>query len=86
MGASVQVTLAPEGATTDRLLLPGTDMGGGDDEDLTGRWMLTGGKVTISPIGPSILPFALFTPAPDQLSGERILSGDTLRLVLIRDH
>ena len=85
-GASMQVTLTPEGATTGRLLIPGTDMGGGDDEDLTGTWMLTGGKVTISPTGPSVLRFAEFTAAPDRLSGERVLSGDTLRLVLSRDH
>jgi hypothetical protein len=85
-GASVQVTLTSDGATTGRLLLPGGDTGGDHDEDLTGTWMLTGAKVTISPVGPSVLRFAQFTAGPHQLTGERILSDQTLRLVLIRDH
>ncbi len=85
-GASVQVTLTSDGATTGRLLLPGADIGGDHDEDLAGTWMLTGDKVTFSPRGPSVLRFAEFTAAPSQLTGERILSGETLRLVLIRDH
>ena len=55
-------------------------------EDLTGTWTLTGATVILSPRGPSVLRFAQFTPAPDQLSGERVLSGETLRLVLIRNH
>src|SRR3954467_9176573 len=80
-GASVQVTLTPEGATAGRLLLPGTAIVGDHEEDLSGTWMLTEGKVTISPRGPSVLRFAEFTVAPDRLSGERNLSGDTLRLV-----
>ena len=85
-GGSVQVTLTPEGATTGRLVVPGTDTVSDHDEDLTGTWMLTEGKVTISPRGPSVLRFAEFTVAPDRLSGTRILSGETLRLVLIRHH
>jgi hypothetical protein len=85
-GASVQVTLASNGATTGRLLLPGADPDGDHDEDLTGTWTLTGDKVTISPRGPSVLRFAQFTAAPDQLSGERLLSGQILRMVLTRDH
>jgi hypothetical protein len=40
--------------------------------------------VTISPTGPSVLRFTEFTVAPDQLSGERDLSGETIRLVLRR--
>ncbi len=85
-GASVQVTLTSDGATTGRLLLPGDDTGGDHEEDLTGTWTLTGATVILSPRGPSVLRFAQFTPAPDQLSGERVLSGETLRLVLIRNH
>lgn len=84
-GASVQVTLATDGATTGRLLLPGSDTVGDHDEDLTGTWALSGDTVTISPRGPSVLRFATFIAAPDRLTGERVLSGDTLRLVLIRD-
>ncbi|MFL5402565.1 MAG: hypothetical protein ACJ8BF_07075, partial [Gemmatimonadales bacterium] len=41
-GASVQVTLTSDGATTGRLLLPGGDTEGDHDEDLTGTWTLTG--------------------------------------------
>ena len=85
-GASVQVTLTSDGATTGRLLLPGADLSGDHDEDLAGTWTLTGNKVTISPRGPSVLRFAEFTAAADQLTGERILSGETLRLVLIKVH
>lgn len=82
----MQVTLTSDGATTGRLLLPGAAMGGDYDEDLTGTWTLTGTKVTFSPRGPSVIRFAQFIAAPDQLTGERILSGQTLHLVLIRDH
>jgi hypothetical protein len=85
-GASVQVTMTSNGATTGRLLLPGADTSGDHDEDLTGTWMLAGDKVTFSPRGPSVLRFAQFTVAPDRLIGERMLSGQTLRWVLIRDH
>jgi hypothetical protein len=85
-GASVQVTLTSDGTTTGRLLLPGSDTDSDHDEDLAGTWTLTGDKVTFSPRGPSVLRFAQFTAAPDQLTGERILSDQTLRLVLIRNH
>lgn len=85
-GASVQITLASDGATAGRLLLPGPDTVGDHDEDLTGTWTLRDDTVTISPRGPSVLRFAQFTAAPDQLTGERLLSGQTLRFVLIRDH
>jgi hypothetical protein len=85
-GASVQITLASDGATTGRLLLPGGDPNGDHDEDLAGTWTLSGDKVTISPRGPSVLRFTEFTVAPDQLTGERVLSGETLHLVLTRDH
>jgi hypothetical protein len=86
LGSSVQVTLTADGTTTGRLLLPGDDTNPDHDEDLTGTWTLTGSKVMFSPRGPSVLRFAQFTAAPDQLTGQRILSGQTLRLVLIRDH
>jgi hypothetical protein len=85
-GASVQITLGSDGATTGRLLLPGGDPDGDHDEDLAGTWTLMGNMVTISPRGPSVLRFAQFTVAPDQLRGERLLGGETLRLVLTRDH
>jgi hypothetical protein len=84
-GASVQVTLASDGSTTGRLLLPGGDTAGDHDEDLAGSWTLSGDTVTISPRGPSVLRFTQFTAAADRLTGERVLSGDTLRLVLTRD-
>jgi len=85
-GASVQITLGSDGATTGRLLLPDGDTGGDHDEDLAGTWELSGDTVTISPRGPSLLRFAQFTATLDQLTGERLLSGETLRLVLTRDH
>jgi len=85
-GASVAVTLDPAGTTTGQLLLPGDDTVGDHNEDLAGTWTLTGGKVTISPTGPSVLRFTEFTAASDRLTGERDLSGETLRLVLTRDH
>jgi hypothetical protein len=85
-GASVQITLASDGATTGRLLLPAEDPDVDHEEDLAGTWMLTGDQVTISPNGPSVFRFAQFTAAPDQLTGERLLSGETLHLVLTRDH
>jgi hypothetical protein len=86
MGASVQVTLTPDGTTTGRLLLPGDDTVGDHDEDLAGTWILSGSKVTISPVGPSVLRFTEFTAASNQLSGDRDFSGEVLHLVLSREH
>jgi hypothetical protein len=63
-----------------------TTQNGDHDQDLAGTWTLSGDKVTISPRGPSVLRFTEFTVAPDQLTGERVLSGETLHLVLTRDH
>jgi hypothetical protein len=85
-GASVQVTLTSDGASAGRLLLPGAGLDGDHDEDLAGSWTLTGDKVTISPRGASVFRFAQFSVAPDQLTGERILSGETVRVVLNKDH
>ena len=84
-GASLRITLASDGATAGRLLLPSGDANGDHDEDLAGTWALRGDTVTISPRGPSLLRFTQFTAARDQLTGERLLSGETLRLVLTRD-
>ena len=85
-GASVQITLTSDGATTGRLLLPSGDPEGDHDEELAGTWQLRGDTVTISPRGPSLLRFTPFIAAPERLAGERLLSGETLRLVLTRDH
>jgi hypothetical protein len=85
-GASIQITLASDGATSGRLLLPAPDAVGDHDEDLTGTWTLRDDTVTISPRGPSVLRLAPFIPGPDQLTGERLLSGQTIRFVLTRDH
>jgi hypothetical protein len=84
-GALVHISLTSDGATTGRLLLPGTDTEGDHDEDLAGTWALSGDTVTISPRGPSVLRFTQFTAAHDELTGERLLSGETLRLVLTRN-
>jgi hypothetical protein len=86
LGASVHVTLAANGTTTGRLLVPGGDGAGGDlDQDLAGTWTLSGDTVTFNPTGASVIQGAQFTAARDQLTGEGTFGDQTLRLVLTKD-
>ena len=48
LGATVSVTLAPDGTTSGHLHVPGDDQGTDVDENLAGTWTLSGSTVTFS--------------------------------------
>ena len=83
LGAAVDVTLAPNGTTSGRLLVPGGNGAGGDlDQDLAGTWTLAGDTVTFNPSGPSVIQNARFAVGRGQLTGDGSFAGQTLHLVL----
>jgi hypothetical protein len=83
LGASVEVTLAPNGTSTGRLFVPGAAEGGGDlDQDLTGTWTLSGSTVTFNQTADTFIRDAQFTAGRNQLTGEGTFGGQTVRIVL----
>jgi len=83
LGATVTVTLLPDGTTTGRLVVPGgAEDGGTLDEDLEGTWALTGSTVTFNQAADTFIRDAEFTAGRDTLTGEGVFSGVTIRLVL----
>jgi ABC-type Fe3+-hydroxamate transport system substrate-binding protein len=83
LGATVVVSLEPGGTTTGRLFVPGGAEDGGDlDEDLAGTWSLTGNTVTFNQSSDTFIRDADFTAGPDNLIGEGVFGGATVRLVL----
>jgi len=85
LGATVEVTLAPNGTTTGRLFVPGAGDNGGDlDADLTGTWTLAGNTVTFSQTGDTFIRDVPFTASQNRLTGEGTFEGQTVRLVLTK--
>jgi hypothetical protein len=85
LGATVTVTLSPDGTTSGHLFVPGAGENGGDlDEDLTGSWWLTGDTVTFTQAGNTLIPAVEFTAGEGTLTGEGSFEEDTVRLVLTR--
>jgi len=83
LGATVSVTLLPDGTTMGRLFVPGGAESGGDlDADLAGTWSLAGSTVTFSQTADTFLRDVAFTAGPGRLTGEGTFSGETVRLVL----
>jgi hypothetical protein len=83
LGATVVVSLEPGGTTTGRLFVPGGAEDGGDlDEDLAGTWSLSGTTVTFNQGSDTFIRDADFTAGPDNLIGEGVFGGATVRLVL----
>ncbi len=79
------VTLAADGTTTGRLLVPGSGEVGEDlDENLTGTWTLDGSTVTFSQTADTFIRDAPFTAGRDRLTGEGTFDGQTIRLILIK--
>jgi ABC-type Fe3+-hydroxamate transport system substrate-binding protein len=83
LGATVAVTLKPDGTTTGQLFVPGGAQGGGDlTADLAGTWTLTGTTVTFSQTSDTFIQNVDFTAGPGNLIGEGSFSGAAVRLVL----
>lgn len=83
LGATVTVTLSPDGTTSGRLFVPGAGEGGSDvDESLTGTWSLSGSTVTFSQSADTFIPDVEFTAGENVLTGEGTFEEDTVRLRL----
>jgi hypothetical protein len=83
LGSTVAITLAPDGTTSGRLFVPGGADDGSDlDVDLSGTWTLSGTTVTFNQAGDSFIRDVEFTAKLNQLNGEGVFSGATVRVVL----
>jgi len=84
-GATVDVTLAPDGTTSGRLFLPGGDEDGNDlDEDLGGTWTLAGRTVTFDQGADSFIRDVDFIAGDQTLTGEGTFDGAAVALQLVR--
>ena len=84
-GASVAVTLAPDGTTTGRLFLPGGGENGGDlDADLTGTWSLSRGAVTFDQPSDTFIRNVRFDADRNRLIGEDWSGHQVISLVLTK--
>ena len=83
LGSTVAIALALDGTTSGRLFVPGGADDGSDlDVDLNGTWTLSGSTVTFNQAGDTFIRDVEFTAKPNQLNGEGVFSGATIRLVL----
>jgi hypothetical protein len=80
-GASVTATLAADGTTSGRLVVPDAEI----DEDLAGTWALSGTTVTFSQSGSTLLTGVEFAVGPNTLTGEGTYQGSVLLVVLTKD-
>jgi hypothetical protein len=86
LGATVDVTLTSDGATSGHLTVPGAgDNGGTLEEDLAGSWSLSGNTVTFSQTTGTLIQGATFTAEENRLTGSGSFNGVTLLLVLTRN-
>lgn len=85
LGASVIVTLAPDGTTSGRLFVPGAGENDQDlDRELIGTWTLNGNAVTFAQTTDPWIPEIEFTAGRDTLVGEGTFEEDRVRLELRR--
>ncbi|HZD06265.1 MAG TPA: hypothetical protein VE173_15245 [Longimicrobiales bacterium] len=84
-GASIVLDLKADGTTGGRLYVPGADEDGGDmDEDLTGTWSLTNGRVALDHEADTFLRDMDYTLEGNRLKGEETFGGTTVRVELVR--
>lgn len=83
-GATLTLTLAPNGTTSGRLFVPGANDGGDIDEDLTGTWILSGRSVTFNQGANTFIRDAVFSVGANTLTTEGTFGDTSLRLVLTK--
>ena len=84
-GASITLTLNPDGSTTGQLFVPDGDEDGSDlTADLAGTWTLTGSQVSLEHSADTFVRDMVFTAAGGRLSGEATFGDAALRVVLER--
>lgn len=85
-GASLRITLAPNGTTSGRLIIPGGDEDGGDlDEDLSGTWTLEDGTIRFSQSADTFMRDMPFTIGDGRLSGDRTFGDVRIQVVLLKE-
>jgi len=87
LGATMTITLAPNGTTTGRLFMPGADAGGSDlDVSLEGYWTLSGQSVEFIQLYDSFVRDVTFFATDNRLEGNHAfgLTGVSTRIVLTK--
>ena len=85
IGASVTITLALDGTTSGRMLVPGVAAGGEDlDADLAGTWTLSGTTVTFDQAADTFMRDVPFTAEPSRLRGQGTFGEEVVVLVLTK--
>jgi hypothetical protein len=85
IGASVTITLAPDGTSSGRMLVPGVAEGGGDlDADLAGTWTLSGTTVTFDQAADTFMRDVTFTAEPSRLRAQGTFGEEVVVLVLTK--
>ena len=81
-GASIHITLTPDGKTSGHLFMPGAAPGGGDlDEDMAGFWLVYGYRLQISQSAETFVRYMDFTAEQNKIAGDQIING--LRVIMI---
>ena len=84
-GASIQITLAADGGTTGRMVIPGD----GVDADLTGSWSLKNDRVSLSHRADTFLRDVDFVaavwPKGATLDGLATFNGTKVAVTLVRE-
>jgi len=87
MGATMTITLAPNGTTTGRLFMPGADLGGSDlDVSLEGSWTVSGRSVEFIQLYYSVVQDVTFFATDNRLEGNHAfgVTGVSTRIVLTK--
>jgi len=85
IGASVTITLTPDGTTSGRIFVPAVAEGGGDlDADLVGTWTLSGAAVTFDQEADTFMRDVPFTAEPSRLRTRGTFGEEVVVLVLTK--
>jgi len=87
LGATLTISLAPNGTTSGRLFMPGAGSGGGDvDVDMAGTWTLAVATVEFYPSFDTLLRDVTFIPSESRLIGDHAYgsSGVSVRIILTK--
>ncbi len=86
-GATLTITLAPNGTTTGHLFIPGADTAGTDfNADMAGTWTLTGDTVRFTQTADSFIRDMVFFARENRLVGDHAFgaSGVSVSVVLTK--
>ena len=85
-GATLSISLGPNGVTVGHLFIPGAGSGGSDlDQLLLGDWTLTGNTITFDmPTVDTFVKNMSWTAGKDQLSGDHTVNGLRIKVVFIK--